>query len=90
MSTQRDPERAARLASMGDRIRQARGNRTQQAVAFEAGCDLSSLSRYERGAAEPGAGVIARIAEVTGVDVGWILTGEGDGPKPQGAEAIGA
>ena len=37
-----------------------------------------SIRRYESGERDPGVGYLFALADLSGLDAGWILTGEGD------------
>jgi hypothetical protein len=63
-------ERASRLKSA---VRAAGGNNL---VAQRSGVPLSSLNSYLRGR-EMKAGQLVRLAEATGVSLGWLATGDG-------------
>jgi len=56
---------------------------TQEAFADRVGFHLSVLKKYETGANKPGSEALAAISR-TGVNMTWLLTGEGEmRPKPQ-------
>jgi transcriptional regulator with XRE-family HTH domain len=57
--------------SLGERIRTARGGRTQRELADELGVDPITVSRWERGAIEPSGRRIREIAEATGKTEAW-------------------
>lgn len=70
------------LSSPHGRIRHAidRSGKTLEAIAAEIGCSHVALSQWQRGKTDIGAakaGLLQRFAESTGVDVRWILTGQG-------------
>lgn len=60
----------------GERLRAERDRigLSQQGVADQIGVQRAMLSRYERGIAEPGAGVLMKLASA-GIDVGFVLFG---------------
>lgn len=60
----------------GERLKaeRQRGGFTQAALADEAKISREMLGKYERGLAEPGAGVLMNLASA-GVDVNFVLTG---------------
>lgn len=62
----------------GFRLRQAiPKGMTQQVFATKIGASVSGLRKWLAGDAEPGIGYLPRIAEVTGVSIEWLATGEG-------------
>lgn len=73
-------------AHVGERLREERDRlgMSQQDLSDLAAIRREMLSRYERGAAEPGAGVLMSLAGV-GVDILYVLTG---GRTPKGASAL--
>ena len=62
-------------ADVGERIRQVRGDRTQEDFAKSVGILQGTLSKYERGAT-PAPAVLLEIARVGGTSVEWLLTGQ--------------
>ena len=62
--------------AIGERIRSARGDRTQEEFASRIGVSRSALTNYEAGRRLPNDLVLSRIAEETGVSVNSILFGE--------------
>jgi transcriptional regulator with XRE-family HTH domain len=60
--------------SLGERIREARGDLTQRELADKLGLDPITVSRYERNATEPSRRRIRAIAEATGRDVAWFYS----------------
>jgi transcriptional regulator with XRE-family HTH domain len=67
---------------MGARIRAARKSTGLSALHFaqQLGKHPSQLSRWETGGSTPVPEMIVTIANATGVDLAWLMTGEGDGP----------
>ncbi len=63
--------------SIGRRLRRARGELTQPAFAAHLGVTKDTIGKYERGERRPEAEVLARMREVLGIDINWLLTGEG-------------
>lgn len=45
---------------------------------------------WERGASEPGAVKLMRVAETLGTSIDWLLTGSGDGPESNARGALRA
>ena len=66
--------------ALGERLREARRARGwyQSEAGRRAGVNENSISRYERGDRLPGLGCLVRLAEVYGVSMDWLLSGEGD------------
>jgi transcriptional regulator with XRE-family HTH domain len=69
-------ERAS-AESIGTRIRLARNNReyTQTDLATVVGRTRSSIANIEAGRQAASAAVLVQIADLLGVDAGWLLTG---------------
>ncbi len=65
---------------MGSRIKEARGEMTQFALANAIQRDLSTISKWERGETEPGVDAVVAVADATGVSIEWLATGLGAGP----------
>jgi transcriptional regulator with XRE-family HTH domain len=63
-------------AQCGERLRAERDRigLSQQGVADQIGVQRAMLSRYERGIAEPGAGVLMKLASA-GIDIAFVLFG---------------
>ncbi|MGY6632824.1 MAG: helix-turn-helix domain-containing protein [Alkalilacustris sp.] len=72
----------ARIATLGDRIVGAReaAGLSQSALARGLGVRLGTVQGWEEDRAEPRANKLQMAAGVLNVSVGWLLTGEGDGP----------
>lgn len=64
-------------AGFAQRLEIALGRMEKGVVARRARIAPSSFTKYVQGAAEPGAFKAARIAKVLGVNLQWLLTGEG-------------
>jgi transcriptional regulator with XRE-family HTH domain len=64
---------------IGDRLRLLREHfcLTQPGAATKFGIPLGSYKQYEKGPSEPGAGALRGLAE-GGVNINWLLTGEGE------------
>ena len=70
----------ANLRLLGQRIRSARGQRSQGWLANILGVDKGRVSEWERGEAEARASTIIRISDVTGCDLAWLLRGDEASP----------
>jgi len=64
--------------SIGDRIKMVRGTLTQKQFALKIGAGQRSIYSWEVGHAAPGAKSLEAIHRVFGVDIHWLLTGEGE------------
>jgi repressor LexA len=66
--------------SIGDRIREARGNKEldQATLAAKIGVVTRTLQRWEKGDQIPDGIAITKIAKATNVTASWLLTGEGE------------
>jgi len=76
------------LQALGARLKHARlaAKLTQQRAAVEAGLDTKTLSLYELGKiGDPGLQKVRRLAELYGVRVEWLVTG--DPPMKAGDDA---
>lgn len=62
----------------GERLIQARGERSRQEVADALGCPVDTLGNYERGRTFPDQAMLAKMRETLGVSLDWLLTGEGE------------
>jgi len=81
--------------TLGDRLRQVRGDLSQVAFAERLGVDKNSVGRYERDERQPDADYLRRIHLEFVVSVDWLLTGEGDmhpteGTLAQQSQAVAA
>jgi transcriptional regulator with XRE-family HTH domain len=65
------PDFAVRL-----RATRARTGLSRKYVAEQLKCDVTTLSRWERGAFEPNIATIAKLAVLYGVSVDYLVTGE--------------
>ena len=63
--------------NIGARIRLARGRLTQDEFAARLGISKSTIGKYERGERSPESDILARMRSVLGIDINWLLTGEG-------------
>ena len=64
---------------IGERLKQAREqlNLSQGPFASSIGVSINTISNWERGVAHPPADKLALIREKYGIDLNWLLTGEG-------------
>ena len=66
------------LAELGDRIRlSARRVGKQREVAAAIGVSVCHLGRLQRGASEASRSALIKLAQLSGVRLEWLLTGEG-------------
>lgn len=77
------------VATLGDRLTAAREGAGLDitALADVLGLRPETLEGWEVDQAEPTASLMGRIAALTGVSAGWLLTGQGTGPKDDAAGA---
>lgn len=66
------------LAARLREVRRQIGNPVRGALVDALGVSVTAISRYEQGDAEPQASVLAAYASAFGVDLYWLLTGEGE------------
>lgn len=68
------------MATIGERIRRMREKRnlTQGELGKFAGVSVASVSKWEKNQAEPKGNNLSAIAQALGVEMAWILTGEGN------------
>ena len=64
------------LNTIGERIRELRGRRSQSTYAAEIGISKSSLRNYETNTTRPDADFLAVICGLEGVTADWLLFGE--------------
>jgi transcriptional regulator with XRE-family HTH domain len=69
-------------ATFGDRLAGARENAglDQQDLAVRIGVDIETLIAWEDDIREPRASRVQMLSGILGVTLGWLITGEGDGP----------
>lgn len=65
------------LQALGQRIRQLRGEMTQERFARTLGISQAQLSKYELGQSALPLSVLAKLAKECGTSADWILTGKG-------------
>jgi transcriptional regulator with XRE-family HTH domain len=65
------------LEAIGDRIRQLRGESTQEEFARTMKVSQAQLSKYELGQSAPALGFLVRLSARFGKSVDWILIGKG-------------
>jgi len=58
-------------------MRMVRGALSQEEFAAQLAVHKNTIGKYERGERQPEAEVLARLRSELGVDVNWLLTGEG-------------
>ena len=63
------------LRILGARLRQLRGERTQEDFAQRLRISQAQLSKYERGQSAPPLGLLVRLSKEFGRSVDWMLTG---------------
>lgn len=71
-------------------VRKALGHEARKSLADVLGIHIETLGTYERGVSEPSIQFLATYRERFGVDLGWLITGDGDmfadpskAPKPE-------
>ena len=80
-------------ATLGDRIAAARGaaGLSQDDLAAKLGVRATTIDAWEHDRKEPRANRLQTLCGMLGVSLGWLLTGEGDGPEDLAdPEATGA
>lgn len=68
--------------SLGDRIRQLRGDVSQTDFARKYGLSKNTLWGYENGASDPKASFVMNLIADFGIDANWLLFGKGEAPVP--------
>lgn len=65
---------------IGERLKSLRGafNHSQRALAAAIGTSAGHLSEIESGKKLPGSDLLCSLSRQTGVDLHWLLTGEGE------------
>lgn len=76
------------MTTIGERIRQVRGEKTQSEFAGLTSIPKNTLGRYERGEIIPGGEAISLLCKNIGIDPNWLLFGEG--PMRRGETAPAA
>jgi len=74
-------------STLGERLRQVRSQLSQDEFATRLGVHKNTIGKYERGERQPEAEILSRLRSELGVDVNWLLTGEGE-MRPGGAVAV--
>lgn len=71
------------IATFGDRLAGAREalGITQEEMARRLGVKLKTVVSWENDWSEPRANKLQMVAGLLNVSIGWLLTGEGDGPE---------
>jgi len=75
------------MRTIGLRLEQIRGRRSQKVMAAELGVALRSYAHYEHGTREVSAPVLQRLS-LLGYDVNWVLTGKGSERAPAAADNV--
>ena len=63
--------------SLGERIKEVRGNMSQKDFGDKFGVTANTLRGYENDSVSPGADFIVRICKEYSIDYAWLLAGEG-------------
>lgn len=66
-----------KYSEIGHRIRSVRGETSQRVFAESLDLSLMGYQNYESGRRMPPGSVLAKISELFGVTVDWLLTGKG-------------
>jgi transcriptional regulator with XRE-family HTH domain len=75
------------METIGERLRQVRGEMDLSLLARKLGLHKNTLSNYERGVRSPDASVLSKLLEVfPAANPNWLLTGEGPMELPEGEE----
>jgi transcriptional regulator with XRE-family HTH domain len=75
------------MGSIGERIRDLRGEWQQAELAERLGIHKNTVTNYERGERFPDINILLKILEVfPGTNPGWLLTGEGSKNKTEPVE----
>lgn len=69
------------METLGTRLRFLRGNASQGEFAERLSVHKNQLGKYERDETNPGSEFLITLQEKTGVNLHWLLTGEGN-PNP--------
>lgn len=86
-----DPSRAPTSAfSIGQRVRELRGDASQANFAERLGVDRKTVGRWEAGDLLIGATSLIRLREAFGADINWVLTGNDGGQEPAADGVHGA
>lgn len=64
------------MNTLGERIKLARGGRSQESFAKQLNISKGSLGFYERNENLPNVDIALKICSETGVDLTWLLTGQ--------------
>jgi transcriptional regulator with XRE-family HTH domain len=66
------------LAARLRELRRAHGDPQRSEFVDQLGASITAIATYERGEREPSASVLAAYSETFGVNLHWLLTGEGE------------
>ncbi len=101
MSTQKTSQQAEKMTEeLAARLSEVilESGLRQSDIAGQIGCDASYITRWKNNKYRPSKIYLSRIAEVTNVNLDWLLTGEGDKkvvaavstPTPSGQSSMGS
>jgi transcriptional regulator with XRE-family HTH domain len=63
---------------VAERLKEARGNLSQNRLAKEIGYAQQHINRYERGFVPKSYTLLDKLARIKNISINWLLTGEGD------------
>lgn len=66
----------ANLTTIGDRIRQLRGNEPRKSLCEKLSVSIRSLINYENNLREPSASLVAKLCEIYNVTTDWLILGK--------------
>lgn len=74
-----------RLRDIGERIETIlrKTGMTRSDLGARLGVKEGAVGKYIRGASDPGAAALAKIAEIGGVSIDYLITGKGSAPLPE-------
>lgn len=76
--------------TIGKRIKELRGQKTQAEFSRATGIPKNTLGRYERGEIVPGGDAVALLCKSLKVDPGWLLFGEGPMHRAEALDRVPA
>lgn len=79
MPVESEIQNTATKAGIGQRLRTVRGPRPLAAMAERVDCSIQQISNMEKGAVPTSYLWLARLREEEGIDLNWLLCGEGNG-----------
>ena len=71
-------EAAENYVGFPERLKMALGTKSSRAFAMECGMSATVMHQYLSGKSEPSRLVLISIAKTSGVNLHWLLTGEGE------------